>query len=790
MRASSLADEDVIHGTASFPIGDARQTVLRNLAPAPLAGRPRTRGRAAARGPREPATDFGPERRRTDQPAEPPAPAQPSTGDARERRFFDTVTVSSTLNPLSLKETPSTVSVIDAETIDRRLVLNAADLVKFEPGVYIESNLTRVGLNGFNIRGIGGNRVMTLVDGVETAEQFDFGPFNAQQFQLDFDTLKSAEIVRSAGSSLYGSDALGGVVTLFTKDPADYLAGQRFHVGGKSVFDSRSSDAAGNLVVAAGTARVQASVSGSYANGREIRNRGRVRTEDATRTVANPQDRRNAQVMGKVVMHLGVGHVLRATAEVADNDIATEGFASRGRLQLGQTAVLVSDIDSRDLQRRFRLSVDHRLENRGGLNSWFWNLYVQESESNQVVDEVRTSTGVGPAVTARRRGTLDFEQAGWGGALQGRKLVMPRGQAVLVTFGGSYKHNTFDMIRDRRDVNQATGAVIPATDVIPTKYFPRSDVDEAGAYLQAEMSLGRLTLVPGVRFDRFRMDGDETDRVFLASLSPVPADFSDGAVSTRLGASVRVSNAVTVTGQYAGGFRAPPYSAINSGFTNLAGGYTTLPNAGLRAETSDNLELGLRSVRAGSLGVTGFANFYRDFIQQVALGFNPATRLLEFRNENVTSARIAGIELRGEMAFSPSWRLRGAYAAIRGDDTAGPTERPLGTVAPDQGTLGLEYAPASGRWGSELILRAAAGQPQERAVNNATPFYAPEAFATLDLLGWFNLGPMKVRAGVLNATNAKFFEWPNVRGRPVDDPVIDRFSSPGIAVVLSAGYRW
>jgi outer membrane receptor protein involved in Fe transport len=56
---------------------------------------------------------------------------------------------------------------------------------------------------------------MTQVDGVETSEQFDFGPFNVHQFTLDLDTLKTAEIVRSSGSSLYGSGALGGVVMAY-----------------------------------------------------------------------------------------------------------------------------------------------------------------------------------------------------------------------------------------------------------------------------------------------------------------------------------------------------------------------------------------------------------------------------------------------------------------------------------------------------------------------------------------------------------------------------------------------
>ena len=75
--------------------------------------------------------------------------------------FLDSVTVSATLRPAPVRETPGMVSVIDSRTIEERLVRDFADLVKYEPGVYVENNVTRLGLNGFNIRGIGGNRVMT-----------------------------------------------------------------------------------------------------------------------------------------------------------------------------------------------------------------------------------------------------------------------------------------------------------------------------------------------------------------------------------------------------------------------------------------------------------------------------------------------------------------------------------------------------------------------------------------------------------------------------------------------------
>ncbi len=124
----------------------------------------------------EAGQDTGDRQAASQQPAVPEADAVQSTDDPLT--FLDSVTVSATLRPAPVRETPGTVSVIDSQSMEERLVRDFADLVKYEPGVYIENNVTRLGLNGFNIRGIGGNRVMTQVDGVQTSEQFDFGPFN------------------------------------------------------------------------------------------------------------------------------------------------------------------------------------------------------------------------------------------------------------------------------------------------------------------------------------------------------------------------------------------------------------------------------------------------------------------------------------------------------------------------------------------------------------------------------------------------------------------------------------
>jgi hemoglobin/transferrin/lactoferrin receptor protein len=728
-----------------------------------------------------------------------PAAPAPSAADPASQavpdeppRFIDAVTVSATLNPATVKETPGTVSVIDDETIARRMMTNVADLVTFEPGVYVETTANRIGINGFNIRGIGGNRVMTQIDGVETSEQFDFGPFNVHQFALDVDSLKSAEIVRSSGSSLYGSDALGGVVSFFTKDPADYLPGStRFRAAGKTQFDSRGEEASGSAVLAGGSRRTQGSLFISYAGGHESRNQGTIETENATRTALNPQDRQSLQALGKLTFTPSAGNALRGVIEVADNDIETNAFSLRTTTTAGPTTTSVADITSDDTMQRHRYSIDHTLDDRGGLNQWWWQAFGQTTASHQTVDELRITSGAGPATTIDRSATLDFAQDTYGGALQGRKAFTPGGQATLLTFGGSYKHHTFDMLRDRTDINAVTGAIVPATGglILPSKYFPKSDVGETGIYVQGEMKLGRLTLVPGVRYDRFSMDADESDAVYIATLSPAAADFDEDATSARLGAAFSLTNAVTVHAQYAGGFRAPPYNAINSGFTNLQGGYTSVPNPDLGAETSDNIEFGVRSAAGPvSLAVTGFWNNYDNFILQVQRGTNPATRLLEFQYQNVSKVEIRGVELQGEARLTRDLRFRASYAFIDGNDVSGAVDVPLGTIAPDQGAFGLQYSAPSNRWGSEVIVRAVQAQSAETAGAGA---FVPEAYGVVDLVGWLNLGrSVTLRAGVLNLTDQKYFEWPNVRGRLATDSTIDRYTSPGASGMVSLAYGW
>ncbi|MGC4082304.1 MAG: hypothetical protein QM736_09405 [Vicinamibacterales bacterium] len=261
------------------------------------------------------------------------------------------------------------------------------------------------------------------------------------------------------------------MVSFFTKDPSDYLGARKFHFGAKTMYDGRSREGNGSVVLAGGARRVQGSLFVSYLNGHEPRNKGTVRTENATRTALNPQDRHGVQTLGKVVFPLADGNILRAAFETADTDIDTRAFSSR--------TAASTDVNSDDTMRRRRLSLDQSIMNRGGLTQWSWSLFAQQSDTDQIIDEVRPAAGPTPAVN--RHGTLTYSQDTYGGTAQGRKALGNR-LPTLLTFGGAYKHDTFDMLRDRIDRNAATGAIVPATNLIlPDERTSRRATSPRGA---------------------------------------------------------------------------------------------------------------------------------------------------------------------------------------------------------------------------------------------------------------------------------------------------------------------
>ena len=125
---------------------------------------------------------------------------------------------------------------------------------------------------------------------------------------------------------------------------------QRFYIGAKTTWDGRAGDISGNLTLAGGTERLQASLFASVNRGNEIRNKGTVKTTDVTRTAANPQDVHSQQLLGKVVFAATPGNIWRVAAEVHDTRVDTEWFSDMGLTRLGPFTY--DTLDSRRSTRR------------------------------------------------------------------------------------------------------------------------------------------------------------------------------------------------------------------------------------------------------------------------------------------------------------------------------------------------------------------------------------------------------------------------------------------------------
>lgn len=135
----------------------------------------------------------------------------------RDKSDRDEVIVTGSRTPIDIKKLGSSVSVIDAETIEARHTPIISDLLRDVPGLAVARSGPRGTNTSVRIRGAEANHTQTFIDGIEVNDpaldsQFDFGHL------LSYD-IDRVEILRGAQSALYGSDAIGGVVNILTKTP-------------------------------------------------------------------------------------------------------------------------------------------------------------------------------------------------------------------------------------------------------------------------------------------------------------------------------------------------------------------------------------------------------------------------------------------------------------------------------------------------------------------------------------------------------------------------------------------
>jgi len=710
-----------------------------------------------------------------------PAFAQDNDGEYWVQRKSQIV-VTATRTAVKAEDIPVTITVKTDEQIADELVTDIRDLVRFEPGVSVQRQPARFGAalgatgragnDSFNIRGIGGNRVLIQVDGVRVPDGFSFGAqASGRGDYVDLGLIKSVEILRGPSSSLYGSDGLAGAVSFITAGPSDFLDEGKA-IGGllRAAYSSADDEFSETAILAGRSGDWSVMAAYTRRDWQELDNKGDVGGTGSARTGPNPQDGRSNAALGRIVYDPANGHKLRLTGEYLGTRLYTNGLTG--------LSASVERLEGFDTGERKRVSLDWSWEGEGAIDFARVALYWQDGEDRQYTEEDRT-----PAADRTRLNT--FENRVFGASADARADFATGAIGHRIVFGGDIGQTRQRGLRD--------GTVPPFGETFPTRAFPSTDFTRAGLFVGDEISIadGRLLLYPALRFDWYELS--PKDDPLLPSFAGAKQDGSR--VSPKFGAVWKITDQVRLFANYATGFKAPEPGQVNQFFENLASGYTSIPNPDLGPERSESFEGGVRfSNDAVSLDVTGFSARYKDFISQEVVdgSFTPADPAI-FQFVNLDRVRVKGAEARFEGRASSGLYTTLALSYAKGDviEPSG-ARSPLSSIDPIKLVAGVGYREPQGRFGGQVIVTHSGRKEASRAAGLCTPeCFRPDSFTILDTTAFLRIvDGLILRAGVFNILDKKYSWWSDVRGLASASLVTDAYTQPGRNASVSLSYRF
>lgn len=556
-----------------------------------------------------------------------------STADITE------ISVSATKNPVEAFSVPASVSVISKDEIDDFLASSISDVFQSVPGLSFDGGPRRNGETPA-IRGVAGEGVVVLFDGVRQ----NFLSGHDGRFFIEPDLLKSAEVVRGSGSSLYGSGAVGGVITLNTVDAADLLRGDDqygYRLGGS--FQSVSDEWMGSAAVFGrsadgrfdGLASLTFRNSGDIALGNDLSLeaddqigsglvKGSFKVSDALTLEASWIGYRNDAVEPNNGQGNNIGDLM-------DKSVVSDTF--RGAVFYNPTSNLI------DLQ----------------AVAYINNASVEEEDLD--TDRVITR---------------DVETRGF--SIDNRsRFELGSNANVTFTYGGEYYRDE-QVGTDNQTTDGTRGGVPDAT------------AETSALFIQAEFSaettIGEFFIVPGVRYDSFDNE---------AVGESVTTD--ESATSPKIAMTWRPIPELMLFGSYNEAFRAPSFNEIFADDVHftipLGPGVEApnlfIPNTDLKPEQSETWEFGAGIDVAGlaedkdrlTLKASYFKSDVTDLIDlDVNFEFSTACFVPGFpgtcnsgtsQNVNTGEAELDGFELEAVYDHS-AFRLMASYSSIDGTD--------------------------------------------------------------------------------------------------------------------------
>jgi len=701
--------------------------------------------------------------------------------DATDDQAIDEIVVVAHKHARAVRNIAANVTVVSNTTIADTLSTTMADVFRYTPGVDVQTAGTRFGGEGINIRGIGGNRVAVLLDGVPLSDQFDVGSFsNATRDFINAGLVDNVEVLHGPASALYGSSAIGGVVAARTPDPARYLT--RNSIGGDLSATYKGAD--GSLhstgVLAFGNQHSGFLIGGSVRDGEQTNS---AAVEEALDT----RDYRRQSALAKYVANDSYGNAWRIGLVHQDASVQSSTTSMLGAGRYRSTTALEGDDDySMDLlSAELDFGGSQELFDAGLIRGYYKTADIRQS----TLDE----RGLASRPVSIDR-YFEFDQTIGGLEINLQKSVSGRAIDHQLGFGIEYRQKTTEEYRDGLESGMDDGLVtnVLLGEVFPLRDFPISESSEWGAYIEDAMAIGDWTVIAAIRADSYSLR-PQVDTMYEEDYPFAdPVSLSESDLSPKLGLIYHISQGAEIYLQYSHGFRAPPYEDANIGLEIPLFNYRAVPNPDLKSESSDGLDLGLRwrGARANfRIGV--FHTRYDDFIEsKVRIGIDTDSGRLLFQSQNIDETVIQGIEGGGQVALSglfENMSIDGSFYFARGENKV--SGEPLNSVGPGQLTAGLLWSSRDGTRSARL--QGLFTQPWSTRDESFGELFKPAGSAVFDFYVSQRIGERTTaRFGVLNLTDSTYWHWSDVRGLSPTDPAIPFLAQAGRSISVSLSLNW
>lgn len=586
-------------------------------------------------------------------------------GAAEQITLLDEVVVTATRLEERRFDVPTSVELIPLEDLNRSNPATAAQPLAEIPGVSLSSAgyWSSIPI----IRGLGGNRVLVLIDGDREnnlwAGRSPITPF------IDIGNVERIEVVKGPASVLYGTDALGGVVNVISKQP-NFSKTDKWSLlnHAESRYSSVDDGWSGLYSIAGGgygldfSLTVTARDADSYKDG-------------DGHEVENSQFKgKSFAFKGRYFLDEAQNHDL--SINVNSHNISDMGVPTKQGARYSHFSKFDTDT--------------YKLAYHGHDLGWLRDLHVR----GWYVDQERIYEGNIPSTTSpvyKLKGN-DIETSALGVSLQGEVDINSRNRLV---FGGEFVNEESDgdeYITVKRNGNDSTAKELTF------KPIPDSSRDHFSFFAQDRIYFGeRTTVLTGLRYDYFVANAE--DVLFITDSyngngaltgSQTAINYfgkkSDDAVTFNLGLVYSLTENLNLTCNLSSGFRAPD---IFERYSTRSGSYMMIGNPELNPEYSYNGDLGVKFNYSRLRGaVSGFYSQVTDYIDLVNNG-NTFAGMESREFVNVTEAELYGADGSLEFDLLEKLSVYGNLAYVVGRDRN--SHDRLNTIPPLNGMLGARW---------------------------------------------------------------------------------------------------